>query len=264
MCRAFSYNKDQKQCIIPQKSSVRLDDLSLNELFRLRRPINVSSGKSSQCGVISNRIWQKGYHFFLFQDDCNFHGVDFEELHRKIPFNRCAAKCLLNSSCKYFSYRYDGNGTGTCHLSKNVSARVDRVQSAITTGSACGLILKRPNSPPEESSTEWNGTGQIRWRNDCVFLNSFDIDEKHDTATVEMCGSFCLDNPACTHFFLKRRSCTLLFDYESTRSIEIPTSTNEFKCGYVTTRIWQPQNTADQRILLDPIAPSHQQLTVAM
>ena len=101
----------------------------------------------------------------------------------------------------------------------------------------------------EMAFSEWNASdnGQILWKDNCDFDTTVNVGWKLlNTIESIRCGSFCLNNSACSHFSQTKDKCYLkLAALESTNPISSPMIT----CGYIPARIWR-QSTVDQRILV--------------
>ena len=126
-CNAFSHDPDNGLCVIEHSTSYSLP------------PGRAST--SSECAVISNRIWQQGHHGrILYSTNCNFDGFDIEAEPRHLIRNEddCVSYCLNNIHCTHFSYYHHNE---TCYT-KNAPLNINRVQAM---GGYCGYIPNRLN-----------------------------------------------------------------------------------------------------------------------
>lgn len=169
-CNAFSYDKDEKKCVLPYKRSEyesRVGPLIIEqELFKLHPP-TLSLSESADCAVVSTRSWsEQSANNIYFQRDCEFKGFDILKLQEP---KDCAQSCFDNPQCTHFTYYTENT---TCHL-KNAPLLNHRVPLSESLTSRCGYIPDRLNS-------EWNttriGTREETGlsRNDCDFALPFE------------------------------------------------------------------------------------------
>ena len=245
-CNAFSYDKEERKCVLPYKRSEyesRLGPLSIKqELFKLHPPTSSLSG-SADCAVVSTRNWDHRVSDAIIyaQSDCEFKGFDILVLHNQ---TNCFQSCFDNQRCSHFTH-FDQFGNRTCHL-KNAPVLTDRVPTQERLASLCGYIPDRLNS-------EWNTTRtRIRdetglWRNDCDF--ALPIETKLNTTSAADCELKCFTSSTCNYFSHDGINCYLMLELELAQP--------KFKgkkgwtCGYDPGKIWK-KSSEDDRILIMP------------
>lgn len=248
-CIAFSYNKGDHKCIIPQKSTEfdkRKGPWTFFDLFRLRRPTS-SSSATANCYVVSTRDWEQDANILsagrvFFKENCDFRGFDIENPTESHPENNkepaCRRFCLHSPQCTHFSFYKNG----TCQL-KNAPGLTNRVEK--NEAGQCGYI---PDKLDNWNSTK-TGNVSVSWRNGCDFDDLKVIDSKKFNTTVAVCREECSKLDMCNHFSHDGTACYLMFNFELAQ----PTTEDDKKgwtCGYVPNRIWEHSINGDRRILL--------------
>ena len=247
-CIAFSYNRGDHKCIIPQKSSEfekRKGPLTFLDLFRLRRPI-LTPSPTANCYVVSTRDWELDANTLsagrvFFKENCDFKGFDIENPTDSHPENNkepaCRRSCLHNPQCTHFSFYKNG----TCYL-KNAPRLTHRLTN--NEAGQCGYIPDKLDN--------WNftktGNVSVMWRNNCDFEDLKVIaDGKKCNTTMAVCREECVNLDMCNHFSHDGTDCYPMFNFELAQ----PTTEGDKKgwtCGYVPNRIWEHSN-GDKRIL---------------
>jgi hypothetical protein len=229
-CSAFGYNEDDDfKCIVPDADN-RWNHQKKYLNFQYTHPES-----SSQCGVVTSRIWQEAVttrykinynketfplnETYFWQNNCMFISKVIDiELIFNISIDQCVSICANDSSyCNHFNYilHYDYDiPESTCHLmlAPDVVERVyyaDEVDDGgqLRTRFACGFLANRVGRWEQLGDDE-----RVMVQYECDLLGSSDNGTDVSFAdSFSSCQTACLDDYRCNAFSYVEELCGLPF-----------------------------------------------------